>query len=271
MSVATAGAWIEVDRKRFRRFILASALGHALIVLSLAISPAWTSPAPGIPGVVLVDIVTVAPGVVPGPPPAPAAKAPPRTEKPKPVPPPEPAAAPKPPPPITNKTVLPKEAQAQPKPQPKVADKPAAKTPPKQVSYEDLMKDLREAAGERRPSEIAQVRTGEATTRSATAGAPGAGGGGTVKVSPEVMAWIRDTRIHVRQNWVKTPGFERLSTTLTVTLDEAGAVVGEPRVRQRSGNVFYDESVVRAIQKASPLPRPPRAGDWEFVFPSEES
>ena len=272
MSVATADGWMQEDRRRFRWFILASVLGHALLVLSFAVSPQWTTPAPGIPGVILVDIVTVAPGLVPGPPPAPAAK-PPAPPKVKPALPPEPVAAPKPPPPLENKTVLPKEAQAQPKPQPKpkAADKPAAKVPPKQVSYEELMKDMREDANERRPAEVTQVRSGAADTPSTTAGAPGAGGGGTVKVSAEVMAWIRDTRIHVRKAWIKTPGFERLSTTLLVTLDDTGNVVGEPRVKQRSGNVFYDDSVVRAIQKASPLPRPPRAGDWEFVFPSEES
>jgi colicin import membrane protein len=261
---------MDEDRRRFRRFILASVLGHAVVVLSLVISPEWLSPAPGIPGVVVVDLVTVAPGLVPGPPPAPAAKPPARPAA-KPVAPPEPVAPPKPPPPVVNKMVLPKEAQAQPKPQQKPAEKAVAKPEPKQVSYEELMKDLREDAGEKRPAEVAQVRTGAADARSATAGNPDAGGGGTVKVSPEMMAWIRDTRIHVRKAWIKTPGFERLSTTLLVTLDETGNVIGEPRVKQRSGNVFYDDSVVRAIQKASPLPRPPRAGDFPFEFPSEES
>ena len=39
---------------------------------------------------------------------------------------------------------------------------------------------------------------------------------------------------------------------------------------RRSGNPWYDESVVRAIQKASPLPPPPEAGEWPFVFKPED-
>jgi TonB family protein len=53
---------------------------------------------------------------------------------------------------------------------------------------------------------------------------------------------------------------------VTVRLDAGGRVVGPPRVTQRSGNPWYDESVVRAIQKASPLPPPPEAGEWPFEF-----
>jgi TonB family protein len=40
--------------------------------------------------------------------------------------------------------------------------------------------------------------------------------------------------------------------------------------RQSSGNPWYDESVERAIQKASPVPAPPEAGDWQFTFDSRE-
>ena len=59
--------------------------------------------------------------------------------------------------------------------------------------------------------------------------------------------------------------------TIRVELDASGGVVGEPRIVGRSGNPWYDEGVVRSIQKASPLPPPPEAGEWSFVFVADES
>ena len=48
-------------------------------------------------------------------------------------------------------------------------------------------------------------------------------------------------------------------------------MLGKPRIVQRSGNYHYDDGVVRAIRKASPLPAPPEAGEWTFVFVPEDS
>jgi len=277
--VGGADAFDAEDRRRFRAMVLGSGAAHALLLLFLVLGPSLSSPPPGIPGVVVVDVVTMAPGLTPAPaaapkPVAPRPAPPPPKPKAEPIPPPEPVAPPKPPPPVVAKKVLPKEATAKPEPKPapkpvaKAPPKPAAKPPPKQVDYDDLMKELRSDAGEARPEAVQQAASGAAATSSTL---PSGGLGGTVKVSPEMMAWIRDTRIHVRKNWVKAPGFQRLQTQLLVELDAAGNVIGEPRVLQRSGNPYYDDSVVRAIQKASPLPKPPRAGEWPFVFPSEES
>ena len=91
-------------------------------------------------------------------------------------------------------------------------------------------------------------------------------------MTPELMAWLRSTRVHVRQNWVVPPGFrmQSLETVVRVDLDASGEVRGEPRIEQRSGNPWYDEGVVRSIQKASPLPAPPESGEWTFVFRSDE-
>jgi TonB family protein len=84
---------------------------------------------------------------------------------------------------------------------------------------------------------------------------------------------MRDARIHVRRSWVLAPGFrtEDLTTELRVRLDAGGNVIGEPEITRRSGNPWYDDSVVRAIQKASPLPAPPEAGEWPFIFQPEET
>ena len=91
-------------------------------------------------------------------------------------------------------------------------------------------------------------------------------------MSAEVAAWLRAARLAVRQAWVLPAGFRRepLETQVEVELDAQGKVLSEPRVVRRSGNPWYDESVVRAIQKASPLPAPPEAGTWPFVFKPED-
>ena len=279
----------EDDRRRFRRFLLISLGVHAALLLFLAVGSFFSSP-PQIPAAITVDLLA-RPGPAPAakpaakaPAPTPAPPAPPTPpaakEPPAPVPPP-PVAKPEPvppPPPVKQATVLPKEAMKAPEkvklaPEPpKVAPappQPAAKPPPpqKQASIDDVMSKLRAEAGETAPMPV-EEQAAAVDERTGTGA-----NGGAVQVSPEVMAWLKSARIHVRKSWVLAPGFrlEPLATQVRVNLDGAGNVVGEPVIVRRSGNPWYDESVLRAIQKASPLPAPPRAGEWDFLFQPEES
>jgi colicin import membrane protein len=101
---------------------------------------------------------------------------------------------------------------------------------------------------------------------------PGGGPSGPgIVVSPEVARWMRDAKMHVTRAWILAPGFrmEPLETKLDVELGPTGEVRGM-RITQRSGNPWFDESVERAIQKASPLPAPPEAGEWPFAFSPED-
>jgi colicin import membrane protein len=113
------------------------------------------------------------------------------------------------------------------------------------------------------PLEVAKAAT-------TAIGPPGSPDG--VSISPEVAAWLKRAKIHVRKNWVLTPGFrtQAIEAHVEVDLDASGGVRGT-RVSRRSGNPWYDEGVVRAIQKSSPLPPPPEAGKWNFVFVPEDS
>jgi TonB family protein len=282
---------LDDERRRFRRFLIASVLAHTTLLLLLAFGPSF-SRVPQLPAAITVDLLAA-----PGPPPAskstsmpkapkpasaPPAPAPP-IAKPEPVPPPAPpppVAKPVPPPPSPKaETVLPKEAAkapeqvkpapapVKPAPAPAAPPQPAAKPAPpqKQSSIDDVLSQLRSEAGESAPIEEAAL---------APADVSGTGeGGGALSVSPEVMAWLKSARIHVRRSWVLTPGFrlEPLATQVRVNLDAAGNVVGEPAIVRRSGNPWYDDSVLRAIQKASPLPAPPKPGAWDFLFQPEES
>lgn len=246
---------LEAERQRqYRRLVAVSAAAHVLLLAFL-----WMGPRPGtstqLPGVVRIDLVAALPGQAPT-----AALPAPSPAKAAPVPKPEPPAKPKPRPP--KQKVLPEQPTAVPKP--KSEPKPAPVEPKTsgkadaQADYDDLLAQLREEAGERPPV---------ATPSHGTGG----GGGGGVVVSPEVLAWMRQAKMHVRQAWVLAPGFraEPLVTEIAVRLDARGDVRNTEVVR-RSGNPWFDESVERAIRKASPLPAPPEADVWTFVFVPED-
>lgn len=228
---------------------MASALAHAALAFFLAFSPSGEIVMPQ--GVIAVELVAT---------PAPAAPAK-AASKPRPAPP--------APPPAPKQIVLPKEPAPPPAPKAAAEPKPAAKPAPKpeptaepasEKDYADVLSELREEAGDEAPT--------PAPAQTASIGSPTGS-----PVSPEFLAWERRARIHIRQNWVVPPSFRNqpLRTSILVELDSGGAVVGEPRIVKRSGNPWYDEGVVRSIQKASPLPAPPEAGDWSFVFVADES
>ncbi len=236
----------DVRRREFRRLLVYSGIAHLALLLVFTFSPRPAGTA--LPAVVRVDLVAAAPA----------------TAKPAPA---QPAAKPKPPKP--KKTVLPAQPRKVPKPKPKAKPKPVAKPKPApkpepaaepQADYDDVMAQLRKQAGEVK---------GSAVVAGAGSGLPGAGRG--IPVSPEVMAWMRRAKVHVTRAWVLAPGFrtQSLTTEIRVRLNAGGQVLGT-RVVSRSGNPWFDESVERAIKKASPLPPPPEADEWLFVFRPED-
>lgn len=220
----------------------------------------------------------------------------PKPEPPKPAPRPEPprreAALPKPQPAPEPKKAR-ERAQADPKPEPEPGPRPEAKPrepakpqpppkpkparaakppePPKppreEEAYDDVLAELRAERGESRPAPVAS-----AAPAAGVAGATGVAGasarGAGQPLDADVAFWLRAAKLHVESAWILPPGIQRaaLRTVVSVRLDEGGRVLGAPRVTERSANPWYDESVVRAIQKASPLPPPPESGEWRFEF-----
>jgi len=234
-----------LEQREFRQLLVVSVLAHAALAIFLGFSPGSEVVMPQ--GVIAVELVSL-----PSPAPAPASKA----ARPRPPPPPEP-----------KQVVLPKET-APPKPEPKLEPKPVAPPKPKaepsaepapERDYSDVLSELRAEAGDEPPT--------PAPAQTASIGSPTGN-----PVSPEFLAWERRARIHIRQNWVVPPSFrdEPLRTSIVVELDAGGAILGEPRIVKRSGNPWYDDGVVRSIQKASPLPPPPEPGEWSFVFVADE-
>jgi len=101
-----------------------------------------------------------------------------------------------------------------------------------------------------------------APVRSGARGTGGGGGGaqGTVRLSPELRDYFRRLEERVRSSWVLPGALVRNPAKLVVELRiviEKDGRVSEERIEQGSGNLYFDDSVRRAIRKASPLPVPP--------------
>ncbi len=100
------------------------------------------------------------------------------------------------------------------------------------------------------------------SARSRARGTAGGGGGaqGTVRVSPELSDYFRRLEESVRSSWVLPAALVRDAAKLVVELRiviEKDGRVSEERIERGSGNPYFDDSVRRAIRKASPLPVPP--------------
>ena len=179
---------------------------------------------------------------------------------------------------------------------------------PDTSSVEERLRQMREArAGSEAVREAVRDRQREAAARAAVRGvgervahrieapppvrtaARGAAGGGgsqgTVRVSPELTAYYGRLKEVVRNSWVP-PGHVRDAAKLVVKLlivIEKDGRVSDARIQSDdggnvgSGNRYFDDSVLRAIRKASPLPVPPeqlRGGEdhYEvgFIFHGSE-
>ena len=248
---------LEDERQRqFRRFVRISAVVHVVLAVLFWIGPVrQTGKAlPAVERVELVEALASAPAARPKP-------AQPVPAKPKPPPPPPPPAKkvlPKDPAPLPK----PKPAEAKPQPKPEAKPEPKAKEPepaPEQ-DYEDVLEQLRSEAGETTPAPVEQA-----------AAPTGRVGGPGILVDPATARWMREVKIHVTRAWILPAGFREqpLVTIVEVDLSPTGMVLGT-RTLQSSGNPWYDESVERAIQKASPVPAPPEPGEWQFTFEPRE-
>jgi len=217
-------------------------LGWSLFLHLGLLSLALLLPAPSgvaLPRAIRVDLVAA-----PSAPPAPK--------------PPRPKASP--PPARRKKIVLPEKPRAAlpapPKRQREVVLEPEVQ---EQRSLEEVLAEMRDEAGEAPPVPVVAARE------------PAAESG--LAVPEEVLQWVRAVKRHVRRAWVVPPGFrgKPLETHVTLELDASGHVIGQPRVVRGSGNPWFDDGVVRGIDKASPLPAPPEPGRWPFVFVPEDA
>ena len=241
-----ASGWLAeqhaVDQRRFLNLLAGSFVAHTVFLGIMSIAP--VPDAPLLPEVLRVDLVGSLPAAAP-----------------KPL----PKAAPAPPPkPVPKQVVLPKRA---PQAVPNKAVPRKVAPPPKRVEpidYEDAISQLRKELGETAPPPVeprAEVPPSPAPSLSTGA-----------VLDRNVAAWVIATKRHVRSRYITPPEFlnRSLSTGLEVLLTSGGELVGTPTVVRASGDPFFDDNAVRALMTSAPLPAPPRAGSYVFLFTSEE-
>lgn len=84
----------------------------------------------------------------------------------------------------------------------------------------------------------------------------GSGMGGGVVMPPEFFTYRQTLRNKVKSGWNWFNTSAALTTWVTFEISQDG-VISNVEVSESSGNREYDESVLRALYKASPLPPPP--------------
>ncbi len=245
-SAATSGFQFEAPREQFfgPSALLALAV-HVLLVAALMLGVHWQSRAP--------DVVTVE---LWQPPPEPVARPAPPQPKVEPTPPPP---APKPEPRIEKPDIAIKE---KPKPKPKPEVKPAPKPEPvvkpkpapppdetmaQRLLAEALQREDRQRAAERERQQIRdQLQREQFAARDRA-----------------MATWIDKIRAKIRGNIVPPPNIQGNPEALVLVTQLPTGEVLEAKLVISSGHTAYDDAVIRAILKSSPLPKPDSAALFE--------
>jgi len=244
-AAATPGFQFEAPREHFfgPSALLALAV-HVLLVVALMLGVHWQSRAPD---VVTVELWRPPPEPVAQPAPPPRVEPPPKAEPP-------PPPAPKPEPRIEKPDIalkakpLPK---PKPKPEPVAKPKPAPPKPDETMAQRLLAEALQReqqalvAARERQQIRNQLERESQAARNRA------------------MQTWIDKIRAKIRGNIVLPPDIQgNPQAEVLVTLLPTGDVL-DAKLVISSGHRAYDDAVLRAILKASPLPKPDSAGLFE--------
>jgi colicin import membrane protein len=205
---------------------------HLGLVAALVLGVHWQS---RVPDVVMVELWQAPPQPVarpePAPPPAPAPKPEPRIEKPD-------IAVKAPPKPKPRP-----EAKPPPKPAPKPVAKPAPKpddTRAQRLLAEALQREQQTIAAERESRAIREQLAREAEAAR----------------EREIFAWIDRVRAKIRGNIVLPPDLQGNPEAMVLVTQLPTGEVLQAKLVISSGHSGYDDAVVRAILKASPLPKP---------------
>ncbi len=243
-SAATSGFQFEAPREQFfgPSALLALAV-HVLLVAALMLGVHWQSRAP--------DVVTVE---LWQPPPEPVARPAPPPPKVEPAPPPP---APKPEPRIEKPDIAIKakpkpkpEVKPAPKPEPVVKPKPAPppdETMAQRLLAEALQREDRQRAAERERQQIRdQLQREQFAARDRA-----------------MATWIDKIRAKIRGNIVPPPNIQGNPEALVLVTQLPTGEVLEAKLVFSSGHTAYDDAVIRAILKSSPLPKPDSAALFE--------
>jgi TolA protein len=94
-------------------------------------------------------------------------------------------------------------------------------------------------------------------------GEPGEGGGGSVR-GLEFILYTQQLQRRVQESWIVTEKRPGLIAEVSFRI-QADGEVQDVELMKSSGDVAFDQSVLRAIRKAAPFPSPPQAYAEEFA------
>jgi len=107
-----------------------------------------------------------------------------------------------------------------------------------------------------------QISSGTGQGQGAASLGPGGVGGGVVK-GIDFIKYQNQVLSTIKNNWVWVGQRGNLRVVVRFNIKDNGEIVGLKLV-QPSGNASYDESVLRAVRKSSPLPVPPEEVRTDF-------
>jgi TonB family protein len=104
-------------------------------------------------------------------------------------------------------------------------------------------------------------------------GKGGVGGEGVLK-SVEYIRYVNYMQATLKGNWAWAGPKRSLKALVRFGVKENGEITGV-KIVQSSGDPLYDESVIRAVKKSSPLTAPPENhrkdfGDVEYSFQPDQ-
>lgn len=241
------------QRRRMQRAMIGSLVGHALLVVFLLLAPTPSPPPLMAPPALSVKLMAALP-------------APTQASKPAPAPAPVPVARPKP-----KVKILPKKAPAvtakarkKPQPEPEVVRR---KPRPKEMAPADAMEFLRQTAGEDSEPllKAPEVAASASSVTSSSATSEG------TRVATEADKFALEVRRAIRPHWRLPDDLRReRGTLLEVHVGPDGRLVSPPRILISSGNPYYDDNAIRALERTPVLPRPPRPGPIQIFLTPEE-
>jgi colicin import membrane protein len=241
-AAAFVGPGFEIPREEFVGTSALLALGvHVILIGALVLGVHWQSRAPRVVAVELWQAPpTPAPEPQPAqaePPPAPPPKPEPRIEKPDIA----VKAAPKP------KPVPKAEPKPKPKPKPKAVEKAAPKpddSRAQRLIAEALQREQQALAAERESRQIRDQLALEAQAARERA----------------MFEWIDKIRAKIRGNIRLPPDLKGNPEAMVLVTQLPSGDVLDAKLVISSGSTAYDDAVIRAILKSSPLPKPDTPG-----------
>jgi colicin import membrane protein len=114
-----------------------------------------------------------------------------------------------------------------------------------------------------KPSKGEGISSGPGEGEGAAVLGPGGRGGGVVK-GMEFIIYQNQMLNSIKDNWAWVGQKSNLKVVVHFSIKENGEISGL-KIVQPSGDPSYDESVLRAVKKSSPLPPPPENSRKDFA------